>query len=52
MGRKHTDGFLLQTAEDYDMDIDDVIHISEHYPRDEFYERLEEFIKERANRQY
>jgi hypothetical protein len=40
--------FLLQTALDYDMDIADVRHIANLYPN-EFYEKLEDFIKNRSN---
>ena len=41
--------FLLQTALDYDMDIADVRQIARLYPN-EFYEKLEEFIKDRQNK--
>lgn len=43
-------GFIEQTARDYDMDYEEVKRISEQYP-DSFYEKLEEYIKDRANRQ-
>ena len=44
------ESFLRQTAQDYDMDYDDVKWISENHP-DDFYEALEQFIKNRAEMQ-
>ena len=41
------DLFILQTAEAYDMDYDDVKNIREKYP-DLFHDELELFIKNRA----
>jgi hypothetical protein len=40
-------GFVEQTAKAYDMDYDIVYDIYIHY-KDQFYEKLEEFIKNRA----
>ena len=40
--------FIVQTARDYDMECEDVAYIYKHY-HDNLYEKLEEFIKERAN---
>ena len=40
-------GFIQQTANDYDMNYDDVEHIYE--SGGDFYGKLEEFIKNRAN---
>lgn len=40
--------FLNQTALDYDMDLWEVERIYKLYPRDQFYDKLEEFISERA----
>lgn len=37
---------IIQAAKDYDIDIDIVEDIYEQYP-DNFYEKLEEYIKER-----
>lgn len=42
-----TQGFIKQTAKDYDMPVHEVERISELYP-DNFYEKLEEFISDRA----
>lgn len=42
-----TQGFIEQTAKDYDMEIYDVERIAKFYP-DEFYDKLEEFISDRA----
>ena len=42
--------FLTQTANDYDMDIDDVIRIHDKFDNVNFYEKLEEFINERKLR--
>lgn len=39
--------FIAQTAKDYDMDYEVVAEIKKFYP-DRFYEKLEEYIKERA----
>lgn len=43
-----TQGFIEQTAIDYDMEVSEVERIAKFYP-DEFYEKLEEFILYRAN---
>jgi len=43
-----TEGFLRQTARDYDMTYEDVKSISDKHETD-FYDALEEFIKNRAN---
>jgi hypothetical protein len=40
---------IAHAAHDYDMDIEDVDRIYKLFP-DEFYEKLEEFIKERRER--
>ena len=40
--------FIRQTAKDYDMEISDVRRIFDNYTSDTFYQRLELFIKERA----
>ena len=42
-----SEGFLKQTAQDYDMNIEDVKRIANNHPN-EFYIKLEEFIKDRA----
>ena len=43
--------YIQQTAEGYDMSYDEVDRIYELYHETgEFYEKLEEFIEERANR--
>jgi uncharacterized short protein YbdD (DUF466 family) len=42
-------GFISQTAQDYDMNYEDVERIKNQHP-DNFYEKLEEFIKDRANK--
>lgn len=39
--------FVLQTSIDYDMKYDDVLYIYSNFESDEYYEKLEEFIKER-----
>ena len=44
-----SEGFIIQTAQDYDMNVEDVRRIVELYPNN-FYDELEEFIKDRANR--
>lgn len=44
---KYEEAFLRQTAQDYDMEYEDVKYIKERYP-DHFYESLEEFIKNKA----
>ena len=41
--------FIIQTAHDYDMPIHEVQRIARLFP-DQFYEKLEEFIKERENK--
>lgn len=41
------ENLIKQTAIDYDMNINDVIKIYNIYP-DQFYEKLEEFIKNRT----
>ena len=42
--------FIIQTARDYDIDVSQVEIIYAKYGASlEFYEKLEEFIKERAN---
>lgn len=48
-----SENFLKQTAQDYDMDYEDVKYISEKHPDDsnKFYEALEQFIKNRAEMQ-
>lgn len=43
-----TQGFIEQTAFDYDMEVSEVERIAKTYP-DEFYEKLEAFILDRAN---
>jgi len=45
--KDNEEGFLRQTANDYDMDYEDVKYIREKYP-ERFYEALEDFIKNRA----
>lgn len=40
------ENFIKQTAEDYDMDYEDVKYIRKHNP-DNFYEALEQFIRNR-----
>ena len=42
-----TQGFIKQTAKDYDMSVDEVERIARLFP-DSFYEKLEEFIQARA----
>jgi len=43
-------GFIQQTAEDYDMSYSEAEYIYKHYYESgEFYEKLEEYIKERRN---
>ncbi len=44
-----TQGFIEQTANDYDMPIHEVERIAKLYP-DNFYEKLEEYITDRAKR--
>jgi hypothetical protein len=45
-----SEGFLAQTAFDYDIPIEDVKQIAEKYPNgNEFYEKLEEYLILRAN---
>jgi hypothetical protein len=46
MENKKKDGFITQTAKDYAMSYDDTKKIIDQYPNN-FYEKLEEFIKER-----
>ena len=41
--------FIIQTAEDYDMPLHEVEIIAKKYPNN-FYEKLEEYIKDRANK--
>ena len=43
-----TDSFILNTARDYDMSVEEVERIMKLYP-DNYYEKLEEYIKDRAN---
>ena len=44
------EAFLKQTAYDYDMDVSQVRYIYERYFEKElFYDKLEEFIKDRRN---
>ena len=44
------DNFLRQTARDYDMSYNDVLRIyNKWYSDGVFYEKLEEFIKDRSN---
>jgi hypothetical protein len=43
----HKNPFIAQTAEDYDMDYECVEYIYNHY-HENFYEKLEEFIKRRS----
>ena len=43
------DGFIEATARDYDMEYCEVERIKSVYPN-EFYEKLEEYIAERSNR--
>jgi hypothetical protein len=42
-----TEGFLNQTAQDYDIPLHEVEKIAKYFP-DEFYQKLEEYIKGRA----
>jgi len=42
-----TQGFIVQTSIDYDMEIYEVERIANLYP-DKFYEKLEEFIVDRT----
>lgn len=42
-----SDGFIEQTAHDYDIPIHEVERIAKLYPND-FYTKLEEYISERA----
>lgn len=42
-------GFIEQTAKDYDMNVYDVQQIYNQYP-DNFYEKLEEFILNRSKK--
>jgi hypothetical protein len=44
-----SEGFIIQTALDYDMEIHEVERIAKLYPND-FYNKLEEFITDRANK--
>lgn len=44
---KKSIGFYQQTAQDYDMNIHDVLKIARTYPEEEFYTKLEEFIANR-----
>jgi uncharacterized short protein YbdD (DUF466 family) len=46
---KNQDPFIAQTAKDYDMSYEDVERIKNKFP-DNFYEKLEEFIKERSSK--
>lgn len=53
---KEINGFIQQTANDYDMEYDDVMHIYTIHRKldhenktDVFYDKLEEFIKDRAS---
>ena len=44
------EAFLKQTAHDYDMEVSQVRYIYERYFEEElFYDKLEEFIKDRRN---
>ena len=45
---KEINSYLAQTADDYDMPYHEVERIHTLFP-DEFYEKLEEYIKNRAN---
>ncbi len=42
--------FIVQTARDYNMNYEAVKYIYDNYYPYNFYEKLEEYIKERANR--
>ena len=44
-----TQGFINQTAEDYDMPVHEVERIARLFPK-QFYEKLEEYITERSKR--
>ena len=44
-----TEFFIIQTAHDYDMPVHEVKRIAKLFP-DQFYEKLEEFIKNRADK--
>jgi hypothetical protein len=44
-----TQGFIEQTAHDYDMPVHEVERIAKLFPN-EFYEKLEEYISDRAKR--
>lgn len=44
-----SEGFIIQTALDYDMEIHEVERIAKLYPND-FYNKLEEFITDRTNK--
>ena len=41
---------LLHIAKDYDVDYDIVSAIASKYPDEDIYEKMEEYIKERANK--
>ena len=45
--RKEINQYIQQVASDYDMNYDDVLFIYKYYS-DNFFEKLEEFIKERS----
>jgi hypothetical protein len=44
-----TEGFIHQTARDYDMPVHEVERIARLFP-DQFYEKLEEFIADRSRK--
>lgn len=44
-----TQAFIEQTAHDYDMPVHEVERIAKFFPN-EFYEKLEEYVKIRANK--
>jgi hypothetical protein len=44
-----TQGFIKQTANDYDMPVHEVERIAKLFPN-EFYSKLEEYISDRAKR--
>lgn len=46
---KMSESFLVQTSLDYDMPFHEVKRIARLYPKN-FYEMLEDFIKERSNK--
>lgn len=41
---------IAQTAKDYDMTYNQVLHISKYYPEGDFYTMLERFIEDRKRK--